>query len=48
MQIIILIISIFILYVVIQVAIDRSITNKIMRENNKLLIEIRDLLKEKI
>lgn len=47
MEILIFIIGIFILYVVIQLAIDKSVTNKIMRENNKLLIEIRDLLKAK-
>lgn len=47
MEILIFIIGIFILYVVIQFAIDKSVTNTILRENNMLLREIRDLLKEK-
>jgi hypothetical protein len=42
-----LIISIVLIsYIVIQVAIDRSINTKILKENYKVLVEIRDLLKE--
>lgn len=46
MEIAFIIIGILILYIVIQVAIDHSINTKLMRENYKVLVEIRELLKK--
>ncbi len=40
------IIIIVLSYVIIQLAIDRSINTKILKENLKVLIEIRELLKK--
>jgi len=33
-------------YIIIQIAIDKSINTKLLKENTKLLVEIRDLLKQ--
>lgn len=33
-------------YVIIQIAIDRSVNTKLLKENHKVLIEIRELLKQ--
>ncbi|WP_252217443.1 MULTISPECIES: hypothetical protein [unclassified Clostridium] len=41
------IIIIVLSYVIIQLAIDRSINTKILKENLKVLIEIRELLKKR-
>ncbi|WP_252249236.1 hypothetical protein [Clostridium sp. VAP23] len=41
------IIIIILSYVIIQLAIDRSINTKILKENLKVLIEIRELLKKR-
>ncbi|WP_192875413.1 hypothetical protein [Clostridium taeniosporum] len=46
MEIFIIILGLLALYIVIQVAIDRSINTALLKENNKLLREIRDLLKD--
>lgn len=45
MNILLLILGLFILYVVIQMAIDHSLNTTLLRENNRLLIQIRDFLK---
>jgi multisubunit Na+/H+ antiporter MnhB subunit len=45
MEIILGIISLFVFYAIIQTAIDRSINTKILKENYKILAEIRDILK---
>ena len=42
----IIVILIIVSYIVIQVAIDRSINTKLLKENLNVLVEIRDLLKE--
>lgn len=44
--IVLIIILLFCSYIIIQVAIDKSINTKLLKENNKILVEIRDLLKE--
>jgi len=41
-----IILLIFCSYIIIQMAIDKSINTKLLKENTKLLVEIRDLLKE--
>ncbi|MBZ9691903.1 hypothetical protein [Clostridium sp. M14] len=41
-----IIIIVLLSYVIIQLAIDRSINTKILKENLKVLIEIRELLKK--
>ncbi|AQR94876.1 hypothetical protein CLSAP_21900 [Clostridium saccharoperbutylacetonicum] len=48
MNILIFLIILLILasYIIIQMAIDKSINTKLLKENTKLLVEIRDLLKE--
>lgn len=46
MNIILAILVLGILYVIIQLAIDRSINTALLKENNKLLSEIKTLLKE--
>lgn len=43
---ILIIILLFCSYCIIQTAIDKSINTKLLKENNKILTEIRDLLKE--
>ncbi|ACD52113.1 hypothetical protein HYH38_07285 [Clostridium botulinum] len=40
------IIIVLLSYVIIQLAIDRSINTKILKENLKVLVEIRELLKK--
>ena len=45
MELVLIILSILISYVVIQIAIDKSINTTLQKENLKILIEIRDLLK---
>jgi len=45
-MILLIIILLFCSYIIIQLAIDKSINTKLLKENNKILIEIRDLLKE--
>lgn len=37
-----------IIYSIIQTAIDKSLNTKLLKENHKVLIEIRELLKNKI
>lgn len=44
--IILILIGLIGFYIVIQTAIDRSINTEILKENNKILVEIRDLLKD--
>jgi hypothetical protein len=46
MEWIIVILLIIVSYIVIQVAIDRSINTKLLKENLNVLVEIRNLLKE--
>ncbi|WP_199774805.1 MULTISPECIES: hypothetical protein [Clostridium] len=46
MEFIFMIITVLLLYVIIQLAIDRSINTKILKENLKVLVEIRELLKK--
>ena len=46
MDILIIILGLGILYVIIQIAIDRSINTAMLKENNKALNEIKELLKE--
>ncbi|ACD22691.1 hypothetical protein CLL_A2153 [Clostridium botulinum B str. Eklund 17B (NRP)] len=46
MGFIFIIIIVLLSYVIIQLAIDRSINTKILKENLKVLIEIRELLKK--
>lgn len=46
MDFITMIIIVLLSYVIIQLAIDRSINTKILKENLKVLIEIRELLKK--
>jgi len=46
MELIGIILIILISYIVIQVAIDRSINTKLLKENLKVLVEIRDLIKK--
>ena len=46
MELIGIILIILISYIVIQVAIDRSINTKLLKENLNVLVEIRNLLKE--
>lgn len=46
MDILIIILGLGILYVIIQLAIDRSINTAMLKENNKQLNEIKELLKE--
>lgn len=46
MDILIIILVLGILYVIIQLAIDRSINTAMLKENNKQLKEIKELLKE--
>ena len=38
--------TVWISYVIIQVAIDRSVNTKLLKENHKVLVEIRELLKQ--
>lgn len=45
MNIFIMVLGVGILYVIIQSAIDRSINTAVLKENNKLLNEIKELLK---
>lgn len=45
MGIILGIMGLIIIYAVIQAAIDNSINTKLLKENHKVLVEIRDLLK---
>ena len=40
-------VNLFILYAIIKSAIDNSFMHKLQKENYKLLVEIRDLLKDK-
>ncbi|UZP02171.1 hypothetical protein JW813_10595 [Clostridium botulinum] len=47
MDFITIIIIVLLFYAIIQLAIDRSINTKILKENLKVLIEIRELLKKK-
>ena len=47
MEWLLIILIVLISYAVIQVAIDRSINTKILKENHKILVEIRNILKEK-
>jgi len=44
--ILLIILLLFGSYIIIQMAIDKSINTKLLKENNKLLVEIRNLLKE--
>ncbi|WP_252247012.1 hypothetical protein [Clostridium sp. ZBS4] len=46
MEFIFMIITVLLLYVIIQLAIDRSINTKILKENLKVLVETRELLKK--
>ena len=46
MDILIIILVLGILYVIIQLAIERSINTAMLKENNKQLKEIKELLKE--
>jgi len=46
MEWIIVILLIIVSYIVIQVAIDKSINSKLLKENLNVLVEIRNLLKE--
>jgi len=46
MEWMIVILLIIVSYIVIQVAIDRSINTKLLKENLNVLVEIRNLLKE--
>ncbi|GAA0077666.1 hypothetical protein UT300005_20440 [Clostridium sp. CTA-5] len=46
MEFILIIILLLFLYLIIQFAIDRSINTKILKENLKVLREIRELLKK--
>jgi len=46
MEWIIVILLIIVSYIVIQVAIDRSINTMLLKENLNILVEIRNLLKE--
>lgn len=46
MEFILLIITVIFSYIIIQLAIDRSINTKILKENLKVLVEIRELLKK--
>lgn len=46
MDFITIIIIVLLFYVIIQLAIDRSINTKILKENLKVLVEIRQLLKK--
>lgn len=41
-----ILIGLFVAYILIQTAIDKSINTKFLKENYKTLVEIRDLLKE--
>lgn len=45
MEWVLIVLSVLISYVVIQVAIDKSINTKLQKENLKILIEIKNLLK---
>lgn len=45
MEFILIIIAILVAYIIIQLAIDRSTNTKILKENLKVLVEIRELLK---
>jgi hypothetical protein len=45
MNIIIIIVELVAVYIIIQLAIDRSLNTKLLKENLKVLIEIRELLK---
>ena len=47
MELLLLISILLFSYVVIQLAIDRSINTKLLKENYKVLVEIRQLLKDK-
>lgn len=47
MELLYIISILLISYVVIQLAIDRSINTKLLKENYKVLVEIRQLLKDK-
>lgn len=47
MGIILGIIGLFIIYAVIQTAIDNSVNTKLLKENHKVLVEIRELLEMK-
>ena len=46
MNIFIVILGVWILYMIIQLAIDRSINTALLKENNKILNDIKSLLKE--
>lgn len=46
MNILIVILGVGILYMIIQLAIDRSINTALLKENNKILNDIKSLLKE--
>lgn len=41
-----IIVGLIVLYIIIQIAIDNSLTTKLLKENYKVLIEIRELLKK--
>jgi hypothetical protein len=47
MELLFILIGLGILYVIIQAAIDYSINTKIQKENYKILVEIREILKNK-
>lgn len=46
MEFILIIIIVLFSYIIIQLAIDRSTNTKILKENLKILVEIRELLKK--
>ncbi|MBW6411196.1 hypothetical protein [Clostridium weizhouense] len=46
MEFLLILLGLLFLYIIIQFAIDRSINTKILKENLKVLIEIRELLKK--
>ncbi|EHI99532.1 hypothetical protein CDLVIII_2941 [Clostridium sp. DL-VIII] len=46
MEFILIIIIVLFSYIIIQLAIDRSTNTKILKENLKVLVEIRELLKK--
>lgn len=45
MNVVIIVVGLIALYILIQLAIDRSLNTKLLKENHKILVEIRDLLK---
>jgi len=46
LEIVLFIVGCFVLYLIIRIAIDHSYPSAYLKQNNKLLKEIRDLLKE--